>query len=221
VCNYFGTTVAGNISRSANSRTSATDEKVEEAVTCILLYAAMPQNFIIRADEDVVLAAAVVGGVLPNGDLERLILYNPKMLMLVERNTNTTFGPYSILAHEIGHHLLWHTLQGDRSRSQSHADELAADKYSGNILAQMGADLDDALAVMKLLDDDSDSETHPPRSARLVAITDGWREGQRLLYLRGNSKGNAKIEELKAEQARHAAIHTQRERLGGADFTYL
>lgn len=56
--------------------------------------------------------------------------------------------------------------------------ELEADKYSGFVLYNMGAALSDAKAAMSLISNPSGSVTHPPRSARLTAITNGWLEAR-------------------------------------------
>lgn len=66
----------------------------------------------------------------------------------------------SILAHEIGHHLLGHTISIGSSNPQ---DELEADKFSGFVLYKMGASLNDAVQAIQLLGSDTDSKTHPSK----------------------------------------------------------
>jgi hypothetical protein len=71
----------------------------------------------------------------------------------------------------VGHHLQGHTLQAGGSRPPT---ELEADRYSGYVLFRMGATLDQSQAAMRALGSDTGSATHPDRSSRLAAITNGW-----------------------------------------------
>ena len=104
-----------------------------------------------------------------NGD--RFVLYNPVFLRSLTEATGNKWAAVSVLAHEIGHHLNGHTLDGFGSQP---GKELEADEFSGFVLRRMGASLDQAQAAMKLAGNRKSSSTHPPQSDRLFAIAKGW-----------------------------------------------
>jgi hypothetical protein len=122
-------------------------------------------RFELRATTVVPNAAAVAY------DGKRYLLYNPKFLAAVNRAGHTDWGGISILAHEMGHHLNGHTLRGGGSQPQ---DELEADEFSGFVLRRLGASLAQAQAAMAAVADDEGSATHPGRTPRLGAISQGW-----------------------------------------------
>ena len=140
------------------------DKAAQTAMNRIMTYTGLPANFEIKA-ADVPNAAAVI-----NGD-KRLILYNQYFMLRIRDETNTDWSAISILAHEIGHHLSGHTLGSIGSRPDK---ELEADRFSGFVLFRMGATLEQARAAMEKIADPVGNKTHPPRSARLAAITNGW-----------------------------------------------
>jgi len=86
-------------------------------------------------------------------------------------NTNSTWAPISIMAHEVGHHLNGHTLDNRGSRPRI---ELEADYYSGFILQRLGASFDDARTAMDRLGSPSATTTHPAKHDRLASIASGW-----------------------------------------------
>jgi hypothetical protein len=104
-------------------------------------------------------------------DGKRYLLYNPKFLAAVNRAGHTDWGGISILAHEMGHHLNGHTLRGGGSQPQ---DELEADEFSGFVLRRLGASLAQSQAALAAVADDEGSATHPGRTPRLAAISQGW-----------------------------------------------
>ncbi len=132
----------------------------------IMKVVGLPANFRIQA-ADVPNAAAVVLGTT------RYILYNPKFIKKVNKNTNTDWSSISILAHELGHHLSGHTLTSEGSRPGM---ELQADEFSGFVLRKMGASLKEAQAAMNLLASPFGSISHPPKANRLRSIAKGWSE---------------------------------------------
>ena len=103
---------------------------------------------------------------------KRYVLYNPNFINALDRRTGNQWASISVLAHEVGHHLLGHTVSGQGSQP---ATELEADKFSGYALRKMGASLEDAEATMKLIASENASATHPGRSSRLSAIEEGWK----------------------------------------------
>ena len=102
---------------------------------------------------------------------ERFVLYNPSFLEALTEATGNKWAAVSVLAHEIGHHLNGHTLDGLGSQP---GKELEADEFSGFVLRRMGASLEEAQAAMKLAGNRKASLTHPPQEDRLYAIAKGW-----------------------------------------------
>ncbi|MCI4667075.1 MAG: hypothetical protein MRZ79_02870 [Bacteroidia bacterium] len=145
-------------------------EEAETALKRIMKYTGLPANFTIKA-ANVPNAAAVVYGT------ERYILYNQYFMEKVKQSTFTDWSAISILAHEIGHHLSGHTLTNTGSRPDK---ELEADKFSGFVLYKMGATLQQARVAMEKIGSSNGSSTHPPKSARLAAITNGWLSAKEL-----------------------------------------
>ncbi len=158
VCSYYGEEVSDDM------YAFASDDDAKSAVARIMKHSGLPSNFEIRAANVPNASAAIRGS-------NRLILYNQQFMDRVTSATSTDWAAISIMAHEIGHHLSGHTLQAGGSRPSI---ELEADVFSGHVLAQMGATLDEAQAAMRALGSDSGSSTHPPKSARLAAIANGW-----------------------------------------------
>ncbi|HEX6845967.1 MAG TPA: hypothetical protein VF144_03260, partial [Chitinophagaceae bacterium] len=109
-------------------------------------------------------AAVAYGG-------KRYVLYNPNFINALDRRTGNQWASISVLAHEVGHHLMGHTVSGQGSQP---ATELEADEFSGYALRKMGASLADAQATMNLIASEHGSATHPGKANRLAAIEDGW-----------------------------------------------
>lgn len=156
---------------------------VDQMVTDIVAFSGLQKNFIVRRVAGGNAAADTQG-------TTRLILYNPEWLNELNRRTGTSWAAYSVMAHEIGHHLQGHTLVPGGSRPPS---ELEADEFSGFTLYQMGAELEDAQKAMATFGDPNGSDTHPPRDQRLVAIEKGWDSAKKL---RPRSGGVAKPNEV-------------------------
>ncbi len=162
-CNYFG-----GLAADSEVYTFASNQDAEKTVDSILDYTGLTRNFQIAA-ANVDNAAAITEGAV------RYILYNEDFMLRMKDTTRTDWAAYSIMAHEIGHHLQGHTLDGLGSRPEK---ELEADNYSGYVLGRMGASLTDAQKVMSLISSESGSQTHPAKSARLAAITNGWNKAK-------------------------------------------
>jgi hypothetical protein len=105
------------------------------------------------------------------------IIYDNAFLNRVEATTKTDWAAVSILAHEIGHHANFHTIDGTGSRPDK---ELEADYFSGFWLHEMGANLSQSQEAMKHFQGEYVTSTHPPRSQRLDAIEKGWKEAENL-----------------------------------------
>ena len=148
-----------------------TDRDAKFGVFKIVQYSGLSPNFKVIQDSEVTNAIAYIK------NKSRYIKYNPSFMKRVNDSTKTDWAAISVLAHEIGHHLLGHTL---RHQESNPGDELAADRYSGFILFQMGATLEETLRCVETEGNLHGTKTHPPRSARIAAITEGWEDAEKL-----------------------------------------
>lgn len=103
---------------------------------------------------------------------KRYILYSLVFMEKIREVTATDWAAQTILAHEIGHHLNGHTLTDSGSRPTL---ELQADTFAGHVVRAIGGSLEQALAAYQIMSA-AGTDTHPPRSARLEAVTKGWTE---------------------------------------------
>lgn len=140
------------------------DASAEKAVKEIVDRSGLAQNFVVQA-ASVDNAQAVI-----YGD-QRYILYSQEFMLRLKGATGTNWSVYSVLAHEVGHHLQGHTIKAGGSRPDI---ELQADQFSGFILRMMGASREEAKKAMETLSPEQGSATHPGRSARIAAIINGW-----------------------------------------------
>lgn len=150
------------------------DMAAKEAVGKIIRYTGLVPNFTVTSGTVPTVLAYVKGG-------KRYIAYNPDFIRRLKHKTNTDWAAVSVVAHEIGHHLSGHTMGNQKSNP---GDELAADKFSGFILHQMGATLDEAQAALASINYTYDSLLYPPKNARLSAIEGGWKEAEMLVNVK-------------------------------------
>lgn len=167
-CRYYG----GNIDHSRICHLQgfiSSNKHAEDVVDRILKPIGLNRNFVVMECPNIDNCfAATMNGV-------RYVVYDKMFFRRVENKAQTDWAAISILAHEVGHHLQGHTVDGKGSRPDK---ELEADKFSGFVLHQMGASLKDAQIAMKLLQDETGTSTHPARSKRLKAIEKGWLEAE-------------------------------------------
>ncbi len=143
------------------------DREIEQLKN-IVNYSGLPLNFkFYSADINNAVATVI--------DNQRFIVYDPALFKYADKIGGTYWNSMSILAHEIGHHLSGHTLQENANPLES---ELEADKFSGFILYKMGATLPQATLAISKLGSEEDSQSHPAKSKRIKAITEGWTEAQ-------------------------------------------
>lgn len=176
-CNYVDKPLASNTIYGF-----ASDNEAKQALDRIMQFTGLPTNFQIMAS-NVPNACAVVK-CNNNNSCDRYIMYNQEFMMKVKDATQNNWSSISILAHEIGHHLSGHTLDNLGSRPDI---ELEADKFSGFILAKMGASLDDAKAAIELIGSATGSATHPAKDARIAAIVNGWTSGSESMKKNSNT----------------------------------
>ncbi|MFZ1686474.1 MAG: hypothetical protein WAU70_03570 [Flavobacteriales bacterium] len=139
----------------------------KEAVHRIVRQSGLLPNFTVREDEQVPTAIAYIKG------RERIIAYNPAFISSILDSSHTDWAAVSILAHEIAHHLLGHTLDPEALHP---GDELACDRYSGFILQRLGVPLEESLAAIAVAGNVHGTRNHPPKHARSAAIQQGWEE---------------------------------------------
>lgn len=165
-CAYDGRAITGLEADNYLSKSYSESATISEAVKEILDAVNLAPNFVIQASARVKDNAVA----LQQGPY-RYILYDPQFFEKVKSATGRNWSLYSILAHELGHHLNGHSLLPGGSRPDL---ELQADEYSGAVMAQLGASLEDAQAAMRLISGESDSATHPGKARRLGAIKKGF-----------------------------------------------
>jgi hypothetical protein len=180
-CSYFG---FNNIKRPqdiCNYLKFTSNNHAEQVVDKILKQVGLSRNFIVMECPNTQNCfATVVEG-------QRYIIYDGSFMKRIEDLTNTDWSAISIVAHEIGHHLQGHTIDGKGSRPQK---ELEADKFSGFVMYKLGANLEDALVAINALADDTPTFSHPGKSQRIEAIKKGWFEAE-ALQPRNGSKTKA------------------------------
>lgn len=121
---------------------------------------------------DMPYAAAVVK------NAKRYIYYNQQQMFELNQKLGSKYASLSILAHEIGHHIEGHTLTNGGSSPEL---EIEADRFSGHVMARMGASLTETCSAINHICPKEGSSTHPPRNTRLAAITNGWMEAQEMV----------------------------------------
>ncbi|MBS1753227.1 MAG: M48 family metalloprotease [Ferruginibacter sp.] len=104
----------------------------------------------------------------------RWIVYDNDFLEDVDSYTHTKWSSISIMAHEMGHHYYNHVVSRTGSTPPK---ELEADAFSGYLMALMGASKDEAVAAIKAIASERASSTHPGKSDRVAAISNGWDQG--------------------------------------------
>ncbi len=148
-----------------------TEQQAKSAVYRIVRYSGLQPNFIVRENTGIPTAIAFIKA------RKRWIEYNPSVIAGIVDSARTDWSAVSILAHEIAHHLLGHTLEPGKRHP---GDELACDLYSGFILNAMGATLDESLSAMRVSGHALDTLRHPQKEARLDAIRQGWLDRERI-----------------------------------------
>lgn len=161
-CSFYGNSIADD-----DVYTFKSVKEAEEVVGRITDHVGLPANFSIMA-ANVPNAAAVIR------DEQRYILYSEAFMQEIVQATSTAWAGWTILAHEVGHHLSGHTLLRTGSRPNI---ELQADQFAGFVIARMGGSLQQAQACFRQMSTQG-SATHPGRAARIEAVTVGWRRGQ-------------------------------------------
>ncbi|MCG8329381.1 MAG: hypothetical protein MI974_16920 [Chitinophagales bacterium] len=103
----------------------------------------------------------------------RYILYDPLFLSKVVRDADSKWAVYSIIAHEIGHHVYGHDFTETNPEKRKRM-ELQADDFSGRMINSLCGQEEDALCAINTLDPAKVSPNYPVLNARRAKIIDGW-----------------------------------------------
>ena len=128
----------------------------------------LQKNFIVKSANVQNALATVEGG-------QGYILYSTSFLEKFKADANTRWAAYSVLAHEIGHHLNGHGF-AEADPAKRKLMELEADQFSGNVLRALGATLAEAQAGIETFGLQGESALHPGKAARREAIANGWKK---------------------------------------------
>lgn len=128
----------------------------------------LDKGAVILKGADVDIALAVLDG------KKRYILINELAIIDSESDIDNRYQLYFLIAHELAHHALGHTLDEEGSR---HEYELKADEFAGFAMAKLGATLEQTLSITEDFDEE-ETDTHPPKSIRKQQITIGWKNGK-------------------------------------------
>lgn len=161
-CSFYGGDSIDKETYTFNSTGEAKEviERISDSV-------GLPANF-------KVLAANVPNAMAVIRDRDRYVLYSEAFVQRLISSSATQWSAWTVLAHEVGHHLAGHTLSEVGSRP---AIELQADKFAGFAVSRMGATLEQAQACFRQMRPEG-SLTHPGKNARIEAVTLGWRQAQ-------------------------------------------
>ena len=94
-------------------------------------------------------------------------------MQAIARKDKNYWSMVAILAHEVGHHMRFHTVIPGRD----HEFELEADYQAGFILRRMGATLEQTQVAFRTMGTDAATPSHPARAQRVQAATLGWTDG--------------------------------------------
>lgn len=101
----------------------------------------------------------------------RWIVYDNNFLEDIDAYTKTKWSSISVMAHEMGHHYYNHVVSRTGSTIPK---ELEADAFSGYMMALLGATREQSIAAISMIASDQASSTHPGKTDRIEAITQGW-----------------------------------------------
>ncbi len=111
---------------------------------------------------------------------ERFIQFDKTFLESYQKQTNNRWFVLGVLAHEIGHHLNGHTLEGVGSRPNK---EIEADEFAGFVMKKLGATLQEAQGIFSFLNATDGPPTHPVRAKRYEAVKRGWDKAAGIISL--------------------------------------
>ena len=142
-------------------------EEAERIVHEIMEVLGLSQNFVLKA-------SGVKNAIATSVNGQRYILYSTIFLEQFKTDANTRWAAYTVLAHEIGHHLNYHDF-GEPDARKRKMCELEADRFSGSILRMLDATLEEAEAGVNTIELEGETASHPSKSLRREAIAMGWK----------------------------------------------
>jgi formylglycine-generating enzyme required for sulfatase activity len=174
-CGYGNKKINHDVCNLVGRSSFASDHEAEEAVARILSPLGLVQNFALVNCPHIENAVAIT----PSNGM-RYIIYDNQFMNRIS-GSSSDWAALSILSHEIGHHLLGHTLTGAIDLADSRKKELEADKFAGFQMYKMGASLSQAQQAVRLVANEYDDSysTHPKLSRRLAAVEEGYRDACR------------------------------------------
>ena len=174
-CGYGENTNAAELCNLQQQNAFSSNVHAENAVDKILDPLGLPRNFVLVPCPKIENAVAVT----PKKDGIRYIVYDNNFMERIDRVTSD-WSSMSILAHEIGHHLCGHTLNGAVDLADQRKKELEADQFSGFVLFKIGASLKQAQATVEKISNDNDDtfSSHPNLGKRKAAIEKGYNKAK-------------------------------------------
>ena len=156
------------------------DVEAENALDRILSVIGASKRFVLQPCDNINNAVAIsYKGV-------RYILYDKEFMNSISSGNN--WSNLFILAHEVGHHINGHSLDlvlyaaeavEAETLASKRQQELEADEFAGFVLGKLGASFSETTTVLNSLANDRDDtySTHPAKSKRLVATSEGYNNG--------------------------------------------
>jgi tetratricopeptide (TPR) repeat protein len=163
-CNFAAAETEGQLYTYEASR------EAEDIIKEIMDAYSLPQNFIVKS-------ADCKNALATSEGKQRYILYSTAFLEDFKSKAETKWAAYCVLAHEIGHHLSNHDLETTDPLVRR-VQELEADRFAGNVLQKLGANLVQAQSGINTFALTGESTTHPKKQARLEAVSVGWKKAE-------------------------------------------
>ena len=192
-----------NVAEAGNDKVAGSppEQRMVEIVKEILTYTGLQQNFEVQAYDKFNTEDKVI-------DKQRYIFYNPKFLGSIRERDKSNWAAIGIIAHEMAHHLLGHTLEHDVTNKEL---ELEADRFAGFIMYRRGASLEQAEAGFNAaITNAKPSVIQLSGEERIKAVEDGWNEAQQLSSLTNQNPVSQRQGESKYwANVRNAAIKSE------------
>lgn len=153
----------------------AADATALQLIETIVAQVGMTANFLVRAARSGDISAVVCQDrALAGKPSGRYVVYDPRLVANVTTGTANYWTMMLALAHEIGHHVNTHDLDGrDRKRLEQEADF-----FAGYVLARLGAGQQETSAATGRLAVLHEEASGLPAGQRLAEVERGWLRGQ-------------------------------------------